>query len=117
MKRILKFRYFDSNTKKLIYLPEGILNGQENLMQFTELNTDFSDGVDLYEGDIIRVKHGSAEGKIGVIRYNMGSFIIEGEYHKHQYYVDLTEDTAYQAELLGNIFENPEMPLSGGCWI
>ena len=114
MSRVIKFRYYNSKLKKIVYLPEGILNKQENLMQYTGYT--FND-VEFYEGDIIRVKHGDAADKVGKITYESGEFRIEGEYCKHQYFLQLDEDTVYEAEILGNVFENPDFPLSGGCWI
>lgn len=85
-------------------------------MQFTGIETHKK--VQIWEGDVVHLElpMGGFWGNIkkertGVVKYSpdCGGFIVEWEYSKNQHHILLTSDTAFNAEVIGNIHENPEL--------
>ena len=88
---------------------DSVLNDETSIvMQWTGLVD--KNGVDIYEGDIVRTRLGNFE-NIGKIFFEHSCFMIEIGYTILQNGLTkfplITND--YQLEVVGNIFENPEL--------
>jgi uncharacterized phage protein (TIGR01671 family) len=80
-----------------------------SVMQYTGLKD--KDGKDIYEGDIVRIKHPFKERKwTGAIVYDGHGFTGDGFFFTHfdEPYDLFSEGTEY-IEVIGNIYENPEL--------
>ncbi|AUN43423.1 YopX superfamily protein [Streptococcus phage vB_SthS_VA460] len=78
------------------------------LMQSTGLID--SVGKEIFEGDILSIE--SDEGNIRVIVYwddKHALFMFEEKYNKKVALAELFEDNSYQFNIIGNIYENPEL--------
>jgi len=79
------------------------------LMQFTGLKD--KNGVDLYDGDIIRFENDDEDNKqCSDITFINGGFVVEADFGDY----DLTTigwaiDILGECEVLGNIYQNPEL--------
>lgn len=87
-----------------------------DVMQYTELED--KNKIDIYEQDILKVElplggfwGNTKKEKIGIVRYEKeyGAYIVQWEYSKHQHHENLTCDIAFTSEVLGNVYENPEL--------
>src|SRR4051812_35768928 len=135
MSRIIKFRVWDKDLNIMITFPnhyyESIYfdgkpwnNPNQNPMQFTGLK-DKNDK-EIYEGDILNVKrfhiypiikndqidYEFKEGaeEVGQIYFGRCSFLMSFEHIRYDDIIELSEcDTAHRLEIIGNIFENPEL--------
>lgn len=103
--RDIKFRAWENLEKQMLYFDfEDLLRGEVPLhpascdfylMAFTGLLD--KNGKEVYEGDIVRTKHGLTR----KIFMRLGCW-----------YVDGCEELGYcndQVEIIGNIYENPEL--------
>jgi uncharacterized phage protein (TIGR01671 family) len=70
-------------------------NSDWKVMQFTGLKD--KNGREIYEGDIVRYELGEGHFCIGVIRFDKGMFKLANGY------------LPYNGEVIGNIYENPEL--------
>lgn len=114
--REIKFRVWEENIKQMFY-NAGIVNDELylmldgigfdvvgdyrefKLMQFTGLKD--KNGKEIYEGDIVR--HATDEGIYKVI-FEDGGF-----YVKNLFEYDFQTINEYPLEVIGNIYENPEL--------
>lgn len=123
--REIKFRAWDKNTKIMIpwdHLVKSrisfrtfrwalVSENSENieLMQYTGLKD--KNGIEIYEGDILR----AADGYAGVIEYDSNRAQYFGRntklnYIDEEYDTLYTEDGSFKtAEIIGNRYENPEL--------
>lgn len=81
------------------YTINSVPEDQVELMQFTGLFDRLKIGI--YEGDIVRVEDTS----IGVIVYSGAEFIIRTNTNR----IGLNDLTPMYVEIIGNIYENPEL--------
>ncbi len=114
--REIKFRAWDKPKKTLFYWAEvvvsmlGVGTGKPHnifdnetvvLMQYTGLKD--KNGLDIYEGDIIKGDHCDGGGSIkdGVVEFNSAAWAIKGISYLLRSFTDL--------EVIGNIYENPKL--------
>jgi uncharacterized phage protein (TIGR01671 family) len=105
--RKIKFRAWDKEKGMLHY--DGIFNSpnffdNSNLMQFTGLKD--KNEKEIYEGDVVRIKgySGGIEGDIDEIR-----LIKDIRQVWCQYDIDNAMEAGMDVEVMGNIYENPEL--------
>lgn len=88
-------------------------NDSYNWMQFTGL-TD-KNGKKIYEGDVLDFTFFTYSGfefeqtKRGFIEFNGLAFIFKVSYHEFYELVNLNFDSQSDCEIIGNIYENPEL--------
>lgn len=86
-------------------------NGSYKIMQFTGLKD--KNGEEIYEGDILKL-NGGADDIFGAVGFKDGCFVFgvpwinreEQPYPELKYYVGMS---FCEVEVIGNIFENPEL--------
>lgn len=86
------------------------------MLQYTGLKD--KNGKEIYEGDVLKVKlpiggfwGNIQKERIGKVIYesDYGGFIVQWGYSKNQHHVILGCDIAFEAEIVGNDHENPEL--------
>lgn len=124
-----KFRAWDSSSYKRMYQPDEVMVGNGDIWIIDEdscdnewiVNNDLhlmqSTGVfddecrEIFEGDILGVE--SDEGTLNVNVFwdeEHALFMFESEQHNEkEALAELLEDNSYPFEILGNIYENPEL--------
>lgn len=131
MQREFKFRIWDLKSKqwmeKMGVYQDGQLgdfsecfhnnagkNGEYYIaQQFTGMKT--RSGQEVYEGDIVAEKminemSANVEScNIGQVYFAAGTFLIDGDGPLYEYTHSLTPDILENYEVIGNIFENPEL--------
>jgi uncharacterized phage protein (TIGR01671 family) len=75
----------------------------------------------IYEDDITKIElplggfwGNIKQEKIGVVKFNeeLGSYVVEWGYSKHQHHELFSKDIIYKSTKLGNIHDNPEIKIS-----
>ena len=115
MNRQIKFRVWDKRENKGMYTQNMLYDAQLHhfwqdfvdypgyeLMQYTGL-TD-KNGKEIYEGDIIHLKFGELNANL-VVKWDKYMGL---KYHNGGWTSMVHVDT--HGEVIGNIFENPELP-------
>lgn len=106
--REIKFRVWDSHRKIMYQVdPLSFSNGAGILMQYTGVKD--KNGVEIYEGDIIRGHTGRYQVDC-VVRWSLGNcgFIAEPTITDRTY-LCLNPGSTKSYEVIGNIYENPEL--------
>lgn len=76
----------------------------ETLCQYTELKD--KNGNRIWENDIVRIENSMDEG-IGNVEFYGGMWYVDGEPNNNLY--DIVEYDDGEVEVIGNIFDNPEL--------
>ena len=94
------------------FTPDGVARSGENklnemkIMQYSGLKDRY--GKEIYEGDIIKNESGEGYDILSVVAYKKGVFCIDANDE-----LDYIEYPLYEwnceAEVIGNIYENPEL--------
>lgn len=120
--REIKFRAWDQKQRKMYY--NGLIIGPEvvgsrefgpkgydevELMQYTGLKDE--NEKQIWEGDILKVNRiGAGENLIGQVFFNRGAFLFITKDPKWSgTYISSTIDDSGGIEVIGNIYENPEL--------
>ncbi len=120
MNREIKFRIWDKNDNKMYYFP----NPKWKAIYFDGLPWSFLNQVplefaglkdktskEIYEGDIIRFQTEDdpedLQWEIISVEFKHGSFWVEGNFKQPLW--ELLVDGRVDGEIIGNIFENPEL--------
>jgi len=111
--REIKFRAWDKENKVMMdwedikYIDLDTLQKSSILMQYTGLKDKNSK--EIYEGDIVHVE-AVAYGRNmkAVVIWKNGGFMLKWEDEYESYIQDWAKDLA-ESEVIGNIYENPEL--------
>lgn len=77
----------------------------ETVCRYTGL-TD-KNGRKIFEGDIIKVNDGDTKTETGDVSFEDGAWYVDGELQERLYWLDDLIDCEF--EVIGNIFDNPEL--------
>lgn len=109
MKREIKFRVWDIDTKHMYfpdkdcYMDKLIETESWKPMQF--IGIDDRDGIDIYEGDIVRTNYQNFPQ--GVVEFYQGMYVYRDK-SVIQPIADLVINK-WRLYVIGNIYENPEL--------
>jgi len=116
--REIKFRAWDDDGGRMLThehenlagdLLEAAMSGGMPIMQYTGLKD--SKGREIYEGDLLRYPHrdaftpelGTQSHDVATVRFESGCFMAGGDY------LDILANVCGRGEVIGNIYENPEL--------
>jgi len=122
MSRVIKFRAWDASEKEMVCWPSlyndpddwfiSLLEGDEPddvLMQFTGLTDKY--GKEIWEGDLVQNEFAKKNGaKPYIVVYQAPSFVMK-QSKKAKFWAtfDLAETSRQFEEVIGNIYENPDL--------
>lgn len=120
--RQIKFRVYNCTRNEMTYdlesidISDGVItqvntaqdrilfpDKECELMQYTGLKD--KNGVEIYEGDIVRQKTGRAYTEDRVVRFDAGAFRFQNQLTKHGCYIYTNQNT----EVIGNIYKNKDL--------
>lgn len=126
---IPKFRAYDGGSLCRMYSPEEVMVGNGDIWIIDEdgvagewiVNNDLvlmqstglfdKNGKEIFEGDILSVEIDEEKVRVSVFwndKYAL--FMFESEkYNETEVLAELFEDNSYSLEIIGNIYENPEL--------
>lgn len=103
--REIKFRAWDSKENRWKYPVWDITNdlskNNQNYLIFQFTGLQDKNGIDIYEGDIIKMDNGTL---YTIVFRGMGFWFVDSDNEGYVF-----SPSAYQYEIIGNQFENPEL--------
>ena len=127
--REIKFRAWDNKRKewckdidnqlfvnpkvkgKYFYIHDHSYTGYEEMLISQHTGLKDKNGKEIFEGDILEIDGGGERTAICPVFFRDGCFVIrniapKGKYTELRYYVDMS---FCRCEIIGNIYENPEL--------
>lgn len=126
---IPKFRAYDSGSLSRMYRPDEVMIGDSNIWIIDEdsvagdwiVNNDIhlmqstglkdKNGKEIFEGDVLAIETDEGVTNLKVFWDEKHAlFMIESKkYNEKDLLAELVEDNTYPFEIIGNIYENPEL--------
>ena len=123
MSREIKFRAFHKANNEMVYFdPEKAVNDQYQssamcrlmagddsgyLMQYTGLKD--KNGVEIYEGDIVKEETAWASERNLSVEYEQGRYSLRDNAGFGHWLYEVLKDCDYGFKVIGNIYENPDL--------
>jgi uncharacterized phage protein (TIGR01671 family) len=113
MTREIKFRDWDPETKEMQYFnldqyDRTVHDAYGNIMQFTGLLD--KNGKEIYEGDIVNAQYNiSSFFKKVCVYFENGCFYVDDKNPKQNLSIGYFFREKKEIEVIGNIYENPEL--------
>ena len=110
MAKVHEVSFFDDKVFTIATIDNFYADDEFKLMQSTGLKDN--NGVEIYEGDIVKHKYmcdGIFYTEAVIYDKNYASFGLKANSGTIFYFVELNDDALSSLEVIGNIYENPEL--------